>query len=313
MCKDKRGNCASGISGRSVRSPNSGTSGFIASIPDNKKLSDSAKELCRNFSLEGFNNHELNALNADYIDNYFEYYLPLKLSLLEKRMNTNGDNEKVYVNYLRVLTYTLFENSWFVFLMTGDHQFYFSKDEGCYGNPYHNHLPSFSSALLHIGSCFDQFFVLIKLFYVGKITDPKDFNEALRVNYRLSKNSSEYCSILNYISDNDPAYHQKGNEILKSNRFRNYFAHQLRLLWWHRNGDTNLYYFPKDLYDKIMNSGSDGRQEVFNMLIDTKEYEGKIQTSDVNAMISSKDIIINFHDEMTDIFNSTFYHILNRL
>jgi hypothetical protein len=313
MCKDRLGNGASGMSGPSVRSPNSGTSGIIVCIPDNKKSSYSAKELCRKFSLEGLNNHELNALNADYIDVYFEYYLPLKLRLLENRINANGDNEKVYLNYLRVLTYTLFENSWFVFLMTGDHKFYFSKDEGCYVNPYHNHLPSFSSALLHIGSCFDQFFVLIRPFYVGRITDPRDFSEALKVNYRLSKNSTEYYSVLKFMSDNDPAYLQKGKEMLKSNRFRNYFAHQLRLLWWHRNGDTNLYYFPKDLYDKIMNSGSDGRQEVFNMLIDTKEYRDKIQASDVNSMISSKDIIINFHEEMTDIFNLTFKHILNRV
>ena len=62
-----------------------------------------------------------------------------------------------------------------------------------------------------------------------------------------------------------------------------------------------------------MNAGSDGRQEVFNMLIDTEQYEMKIQTDDINNMISSKEIIINYHDEMTRYFNLTFCNILNKL
>ncbi len=204
----------------------------------------------------------------------------------------------------------MFENSWFVYLMTDDHEFSFSPIGLVYTNPYHNHLPSFSSALLHIGSCYDQFFVLINLFYEGKVNSPSDFNRVLKINFR-GPDKDKYPLVLNNIS-NEPVYIQKGNEILNSNRFRNYFAHQLRLLWWHRN-DTKLFYFPRDLYNRIMNAGSDGRQEVFNMLIDTEQYEMKIQTDDINNMISSKEIIINYHDEMTRYFNLTFCNILNKL
>jgi hypothetical protein len=300
-----------GQNGVSRRSGRSGSSGFIGSIPDGKKSTTTAMELFQSFNQEGFNDHELDAMVVDYIDNYFEYYLPLKLKLLKMRKDANGDNAKVYNNYLKVLVYTLFENSWFVFLMTDEHEFYFSKNNETYDNPYHNHLPSFSSALLHIGSCYDQFFVFIKLFYEGKITGPKDFKDVLRVKFRSPTGMPEYLNVLNRIS-NDTDYIKKGSEILNSNKFRNYFAHQVRLLWCHRD-NTKLYYFPRDLYNKIMNDGSDGRQEVFNMLIDTKQYEKKIQTEDVKNMISSKEIIINYHSEMTKMFNLTFYYILNNL
>jgi|GEM_PF-2010793 len=300
----------SGKSGRTIRAGRSGTSGLIASIPDGKKSTAIAKKLLQDFPREGFNEHELDAMEEGYIDNYFEYYLPLKLKLLEMRRNAKSDNEKVYSNYLRVLTYTLFENSWFVYLMTDDHEFTFTNIGLKFTNPYHNHLPSFSSALLHIGSCYDQFFVFINLFYEGSFTNPSDLNGKLKVNFR-GPDKNKYPLVLEKIST-DPGYIQKGNEILNSNKFRNYFAHQVRLLWWHRN-DTTLFYFPRDLYDKIMSQGNDGRQEVFNMLIDTEQYEKNIQTYDVQNMISSKEIMFNYHDEMTRYFNLTFFNIFNKL
>jgi hypothetical protein len=97
--------------------------------------------------------------------------------------------------------------------------------------------------------------------------------------------------------------------MLVLNRFRNYFAHTLRLLWWHRKDNTKVFYFSRELYEKVMNGGSDGREEVYKMLLDTRLYEENIMNADTTKLISSREIIDDYHSKMGEIFNLTFGYI----
>lgn len=133
----------------------------------------------------GFNSQEKKAYDHGYIQKHFPRYLPAKLRLLnaiklKQAKAGKDDNRKMLLNAARIYAYTLFENTWYGYLIayadSQESKFNFNgKNPVTFENAYLNHLPSFSSAILHFGTCRDLFFPLLKiLIYIyndGEISD----------------------------------------------------------------------------------------------------------------------------------------------
>ena len=361
----------------------------------------------------GFNQHEEDAYKHGYICDHFKNYLPAKLRLFKaiKEAEDNKDEKKrILLNAARIYSYTLFENTWYGYLIayadSQESKFNFNgEDSVTFKNAYLNHLPSFSSAILHFGTCRDLFFPLLKILvylkegkefkkfnqefldvkynwkgssdYIGeleyllpniynnllqnyKITNEGPFKNdlqkfyskknylnnlietynigldekfsftkilnSLRVVYNLCLNSkqSSFKEDLGKLLNNNSnigegiriSYLDKGEKFLENNKFRNTFAHKLRMLWWKNKECGDSFFIPKELYEAINNPEKNGNPEIVKTRLGKAfgnpiDYEKEISTEkDCSKLISSADILKKTHDTIATFLNETFALIL---
>ena len=201
------------------------------------------------------------ALKSGYFNNYLDAYFPLKLKR-EKYLDTRRtDEEKRLNNAIGIYVYAIFENLWYGYLMGNSDSVYLIFNDQTINlklpQPYLNHLPSFSSAILNFGTCRDLFFILLNLCIRPNLVANKEGicdlmkpSSSYRDNpddeKRFAKDLGDFSAHgSSYV---DTSFVDKGIEILKSNKFRNFFAHKLRLLWWINNNQTE-FSIPKDFYE----------------------------------------------------------------
>jgi hypothetical protein len=173
---------------------------------------------------------------------------------------------------------------------------------------YYNHLPSFSSALLHFGNCRDLIFVLVRLANNQSLNDANDYNKIMDTRRYYE---SDFCNDLKNLC-NDSLYIAAGKEIFKLHRFRNIYEHKFRLLWSPNNiGNNDIYFIKRDLYNAIVNDEKDNiKKMLFSILEDRQKYENEIFNSNNSSeIISSQEILINIHDKISSFFNNTLIHI----
>jgi len=140
----------------------------------------------KNWGIHGFNNHEDVAFKEGYIEKYFPHYLPLKKELLIRRDSAKNDTSRKFFGALYIYVYTIFENLWYGYIMSYAKElnlcFKFGKANWTFKNPYQTHLPSFSSAIVHLGTCRDLFFILLKLCIEPEsVKDSNAFRELIEV------------------------------------------------------------------------------------------------------------------------------------
>jgi len=256
-------------------------------------------------SPEGWNNHEKFANNLGYLEIYSPNYLSFKLKLLNKR-DSGNKKEKIKFNAIRIYTYTIFENLWFGYLIAySDFQLFtyiINQQKICYENPFFNHLPSFSAAIMHFGTCRDLFFILLELCLVN-LNDIDDNKIKNILKKRVNKDR-----FFKKLKD-DLGYEQKdinkAKNFLNKNIFRNYFAHRLRLPWWNSPKCSKTdYYIKNDLYNKMISDDEVGvSQDIYQIFADHKKYESQINKADCNELISGRKILQHTHDELAEFFN----------
>lgn len=266
----------------------------------------------KKWEIEGFNNHEQMALNAGYYDKYFPDYLLLKLKLLKARDNNiTQKGKRTFFNALRIYTYSIWENLWFGYLMAYSQcqksYFLINSQSVEFINAYLNHLPSFSSAILHFGSCRDLFFVLLKVWCDGEnsVSD-KNIYRTITVSYTGKNGKNKFRTDLESISKTQ-IYMQEALKVYDHNEFRNFFAHRLRLLWWHNKKCSPIEYFIKrNVFEDIKHKRKDScKKNIYAILDDHKAYENSIERSGCSELISSGEILRETHDLIANFFNKT--------
>ncbi len=186
-------------------------------MPQNKiskeELDDVKREL-QQYNIEDktdiwFNSQEKKAYDHGYIEKHFQNYLSAKRRLRQAIIKAaDDDNKKILLNAARIYSYTLFENTWYGYLIayadSQESKFNFNgKNPVTFENAYLTHLPSFSSAILHFGTCRDLFFPLLKiLIYIyndGEISDlMKRFEKRIFYNVQDESNGNYKKQINKY-------------------------------------------------------------------------------------------------------------------
>ncbi|CAK8719450.1 hypothetical protein LDFHOB_08880 [Candidatus Electronema aureum] len=313
----------------------------------------------------GFNDQEREADKFGYFKDKLPNYLPAKLRLLKKREKETDENKKILLNAARIYTYTLFENTWFGYLIAyADRQenvFTIKNEEGeekTIEKSYLNHLPSFSSAILHFGTCRDLFSPLLKiLVYLKEGKKFENFNqEFLKIKYdwfktkfknsplhfRLMKNLEDFLDKYNFTRTDSinrelkdilegnnikelhnftydlelllkncnldqKEYPDKGKNFFDLNKFRNTFAHNIRMLWWK---NRELWGFSNEDYENMRL----GKREFHDVLIgifkDHRVYEKTIEELAPSQFKHSAKILQETHDTIATFLNETFALIL---
>jgi len=268
-----------------------------------------ASSLAKKWGIEGFNNHENEALKVGYIEKFFPDYLPLKQRLLEGRDGIADENKKKHYNALRIYSYSLFENVWYGYLASyAEHEeTKFTIQNHCvnFENAFRNHLPSFSSAILNFGTCRDLFFILLKLFIDENfVNNTGEIKKLLNTRYTKME---EFVSDLSHLcSDQDYLY--EGKDFFNRNMFRNFFAHKIRLLWWKNMQCSEIdYYVTKKIYDDIQDRRhSEYLSQVENIFKDHISYENLIKTSPCSQLISAAEMLKEAHDTIAIFLNRSF-------
>ena len=268
---------------------------------------------------EGFNNHEEMAYNAGYFDKdkYFPKYLDLKLKLLKARDNATTDEKRKFFNALRIYIYSIWENLWYGYLMSYSelHVSYFlvNGKHQSFLYPYLNHLPSFSSAILHFGSCRDLFCALLKI-WVDKNNNQCIYDSITTHDYMGKKGQERFKDDLKQIST-DCQYSNEGMQVFKNNEFRNFFAHRLRVLWWHNKRCSPIEYFIKKNVFEDIKKRKEGecKRYVLAMLDDEKAYKHNIEKSDRSELIGSGEILRETHDIIATFLNKTLGFMIEKI
>ena len=128
------------------------------------------------------NDHEKEAIKFGYTNGFFSNYLTFRDNLCNKIEEISiNQYTKNYYNALRIYAYTIFENLWFGYLLSYSdyHCSYFKIGDNTiqYDYPYRKHLPSFSSAILHFGTCRDLYFIILKIFLIKENLKEYKLNE----------------------------------------------------------------------------------------------------------------------------------------
>lgn len=276
-----------------------------------------AKELNGRWEIEGFNNHEAIALDVGYIEKYFPEYLPLKLELLNRRDSAGSSQEKRFFNALRVYVYTIYENLWYGYLISYSEwqqsSFLINGKAVNFLYPHQNHLPSFSSAILHFGTCRDLFIVLLKLYLdPQQVKNKGSIGNLIKSSYKGKNKKEEFRKDLIKLSNNsDPNYISEGLEVFEGNEFRNFFAHRLRLLWWHNKKCSLINYFiKKETFEAIKNKENNKYlRHIFDILQDSKSYRNIIEDFGCSELVSSGEILRDTHDLIANFFNKSLKFI----
>lgn len=253
---------------------------------------------------EGFNNHEDEALKNDYFTQYLPNYCNLKLKLLNYRDLSITDSDKLYYNSLRVYVYSSFENYCYVSKIInfkpilGQDNFFLQ---------YKSILPAFSSLILNLGA---TFFLTYQIPAIISNKESNGLNSDVEL-YKLLI-STNISLISKYVKDSFSKVLSSDEMLrletlntyaLKLLEFRNFFTHRLRLPWW-KNSFYQPYEYciPIQLYDLIKDKQS--ASLIYKQLLDTKNYENEIITcTDKSKLISSTEILIDFHDTFVEILN----------
>lgn len=278
-----------------------------------------AEAMNKGWGVEGFNNHEEQALKVGYVDEYFPEYLPLKLELLKRRDSSGGNVANIrFFNALRIYTYTIFENLWFGYLISysqmQESSFVVNERQVSFLYPYLNHLPSFSAAVMHFGTCRDLFFILLKLCVDPQmVKDRSKIDDLLHFRYNNWESFKEDLAKLS--NSNDPKYVNGGLEVFNVNEFRNFFAHRMRLLWWHNRKCSPIDYFMKrDVYEAVRNKKKKYLLDhVYSILEDPKSYENEINKSVCSDLVGSGEILRGTHDVIASFANKSFMFVRKKL
>jgi len=267
---------------------------------------------------ENLNSHEKQALDAGYIDKFFPEYRTLMEALRERRDKAKnaGNNEmQRYFNGLRIYVYTIFENIWHGYLISyGEPKngitFLVNGKECYFDHPYKKHLPFFSSAILHLGTCRDLLLVLLALCARGRgaIKNENDlYGLVMFPNGKkgFKDRQKEFTKDLEMISNRHQAYAEKGERIFKLNQFRNYFAHRLRLPWMEKEKSSEEEYFiTRDLYNNVTQGNEENMKDwLFDTLKDQEPYENTIRKAKREDLISASEILQGIHDLMAEFLN----------
>lgn len=283
---------------------------------------DEIIEELNGWRIEGFNNHEQISNNVGYISTYFPYYPELKLKILKKRDGKPAikDSERRFWNAIRIYCYSLFENIWYGYLLSYSKKhnstFIINNNPITFQNPSNNHLPSFSAGVMHFGTCRDLFFILLRL-----LNNPTSFNSEENL-YKLMGFSPgkqyRYNNLAKFkqgiaLLSSDADYMNLAELFHKNNLFRNYYAHCLRILWWHNHKCSALeYLYERKLYDSLINKNEHFvKNYLFQMFLSPAEYEDRISKSKCEDLISSREILTSIHDDIATFLNQSFGYIIN--
>ena len=272
---------------------------------------DQLIEELKKFDVQGFNNHEQMAYNAGYFGKYFPQYLDLKLKLLKAQHNARGVKKR-FLNALRIYIYSIWENLWYGYLISyaelNISAFYIDGNAlPVFLNPFTNHLPSFSSAILHFGSCRDMFFVLLRLWHnrENSVSNNK-INSTIRASYAGKNGRNDFQEHLRSISNNE-SYIREAMKVYDHNELRNFFAHRMRLLWWqNKKCSPTEYFIKRDAFESIKKRQKDEcKKYVLAMMDDEEAYKQNIEECDRSDVIGSGEILRETHDLIANFFNET--------
>lgn len=276
----------------------------------------------KKFGDTGINEHENTSYRLGYFENPLNNFLPLKKAIFEKLEKTKDDETKIYLNAIRIYSYSIYENLWYGFVISNSDfdtiKFKIKNEiiELGQNNLYKNHLPSFTSAILLFGTCRDYFCVLLKIIAKKNSSDLKesDLKEIVKVRYTAhNKNENNFENDVKSLTS-DEEYLDLAKSILENNSLRNNYAHRLRIIWWH-NQNYNEYCFKKELIDSI-NNGAKNKiwiNHFLDIFKDAEKYENEIKSATKQDVICASEILKQYHDEMADFINKTFGHIKNKL
>jgi hypothetical protein len=205
--------------------------------------------------------------------------------------------------------YTLFENTWHAHLLSSTPQelslFFVENRWLCRANPTVTHLPSFSSAIMHLGICRDLFFVFLEIaLKQDSVSDEGKIIQTLKAPYQQLQKFKAAVSQLSSEAD----YLRMAEEFHRQNRFRNFFAHRLRIPWWHSEACPNGGYFvPRTTYDALKKD--DKRQWPSNLLRlfdDHEAFEREIAEANIADLVSAREILQDIHGETARFLNKSF-------
>jgi hypothetical protein len=184
------------------------------------------------------NNHEKEAIEFGYIDKFFSNYLVFRDNLWNKIEDTKTNlYSKNYYNALRIYAYTIFENLWFGYLLSYSdyHYSYFKIGDKMpikYDYPYRKHLPSFSSIILHFGTCRDLYFILLKIYLIEKKQlKQNNFYPVIKMGNCYRDFDKFKCDIKKLNGKDNSVLIEKGEMVFNNNLLRNIYAHKMRLPW----------------------------------------------------------------------------------
>ena len=232
------------------------------------------------WGIEGFHNHENLSYEAGYLKNYFPEYLPVKIRLLKNRDSASQDDMRRFFNALRLYVYSLFENIWFGYIISHSEEmslrFRINGLSREFERPYQTHLPSFSSAIMHYGTCRDLFFILLKLTVQPElIKNVENLGKLIKTRYNEKDFKKDLTSLSGGVDSN---FVELGLKIYDDNELRNYFAHRMRLIWW-INKDSpheDRYLFKRSILEAIKNRKKDNKVLIQNIAAEmNNRYIGK--------------------------------------
>ena len=269
----------------------------------------------KKWGVDGFNNHEMVAFDVGYINKYFNNYLILKKKLLQNADKASTIELKRFYNALTIYVYSIFENIWYGYIISHSKhvELKFTFDQVLpvkFINPYQTHLPSFSSAILHFGTCRDLFSVLLKLCIEPTlVNNSQGIGKLLRIHYKKNEFKKDLEKLTN---KKDSKYINNGLQFYDDKEFRNFYAHRMRLVWWiNKNGKSkNRYLFKKNIYRAIKeNNRQLYEQYILDILNDPKSYREFIEYSHPDELIGSEEILKEKHDMIAEFMNASFKFI----
>lgn len=251
----------------------------------------------------GFNSQENDALNLDFFE-HLRSYLPLKLLMLEKEFDSKSKEDKAYFSFLRIYIYSIFENLFLVYMvLTSRNKMDFHFKEITIYKFFHNHLPSFSMLIMHLLTCRDLIQVLMYGFN-NKSEVYTNLNKVIKHGTRHKDFKNEiksFTGIPNYIA----------NEFIGTNRFRNFFAHRMRIPW--IIGSNNQAFYERNLFEKIKNDDKSYINNLNTIIEDTKKYENSLRLLKPEELISSIEIIEDLYKQIFTFFNELLKELENKL
>jgi hypothetical protein len=136
------------------------------------------------------------------------------------------------------------------------------------------------------------------------VDDQSGIKKLLNVQYKSVGDFKEDLKTLS----SDESYLREGENFYNRNMFRNFFAHRIRLLWWHNQNCSETDYFVcRHVYNAIQRRNkSDYLRHVEEIFEDHTTYEGLITTSNCTDLISSTEMLRETHDIIAKFLNKSF-------
>lgn len=144
------------------------------------------------------------------------------------------------------------------------------------------------------------------------IKDKNEVEKLIRVYYNKEHFKND---LIKLAKNSDQNYINNGMEVYEWKEFRNYFAHRMRLLWWHNKKCSPIDYFIKrEVFEALkIRKYSKCIEHVFEILKDHKSYENMIENSDCSELVSSRKILRDTHDLIASFINKSLKFIRKRI